>query len=150
MGRKFRRIRNAGQELAGTKGAAASVATFDRNRVLDNQGWKWLVNPLAGETSGEPPYGTWLAVPKTDAMEGRRLCYSMLQPMVGEQLMEVSIWAARISGAALPRCLQSRSRSARDALDSRNPSPQRDQLLRPSARGPINTSRHSFAFRTAP
>jgi hypothetical protein len=59
-----------GQELAGTTGAAAGIVTFDRNRVRDSQGWKWLVNESAGATADEPPYGGWLAIPKNDAMEG--------------------------------------------------------------------------------
>ena len=45
----------------------------------------------------------------------------------------------------MPRRLQSRSRSAHDSLDSRNPSASAISSLRPSARTPIITSRHTLS-----
>ena len=45
----------------------------------------------------------------------------------------------------MPRRRQSRSRSAHDWCDSRNPSVSATSSLRPSARTPIITSRHSFS-----
>jgi hypothetical protein len=48
------------------------------------------------------------------------------------------------TGAVMPRRLQSRSRSAHDSLDSRNPSDKATSSFVPSARTPIITSRHNF------
>ncbi len=49
------------------------------------------------------------------------------------------------AGALIPRRLQSRSRSAHDSLDSRNPSARAISSLRPSARTPSITSRHTLS-----
>ena len=48
------------------------------------------------------------------------------------------------TGARIPRRAQSRSRSAHDSADSRYPSASAMSSLRPSARTPIITSRHSL------
>ena len=48
------------------------------------------------------------------------------------------------TGARMPRRAQSRSRSAHDSADSRYPSARAMSSLRPSARTPIMTSRHSL------
>ena len=45
----------------------------------------------------------------------------------------------------MPRRLQSRSRSAHDSADSRNPSASATSSLRPSARTPMITSRHTLS-----
>ncbi len=52
---------------------------------------------------------------------------------------------AASTGARIPRRLQSRSRSAQDHSDSRYPSARATSSLRPSARTPTMTSRHSLA-----
>jgi hypothetical protein len=49
------------------------------------------------------------------------------------------------TGAVMPRRLQSRSRSAHDSDDSQNPSARATSSLRPSARTPMITSRHTLS-----
>jgi hypothetical protein len=49
------------------------------------------------------------------------------------------------TGALIPRRLQSRSRSAHDSEDSRNPSASAISSFWPSVRTPIITSRHTLS-----
>lgn len=59
-----------GQELAGTAGATAGFASFERNRVKTESGWKWFVASTVGSDEHKPPYGSWIADPTTEEREG--------------------------------------------------------------------------------
>jgi hypothetical protein len=89
LGRTHGGYVNIGQELVGSQGAIASLATFADNLVYDNTFRRryateldWRLAPditKPSEGAEKPPYGTWLLQPAAGNRGGEAATYCCVE-----------------------------------------------------------------------